>query len=74
MSSVILWLIGTELIILIIVIIIKFIQHKIENKKIKYVLNFLETRINKKHEENDTEKLKECLKVINQYKGEVRNE
>ena len=64
------WLVLGELIIIAIIIIIKLIFNMLENKKLDKIINFLDrkTKENKNNTMND--KFKECIKIIEQNKGD----
>ena len=64
------WLGLGELIIIAIIIIIKLIFNRLENKKLDKIINFLD-RKTKEHKNNTVDdKFKECIKIIEQNKGD----
>ena len=64
------WLVLGELIIIAIIIIIKLIFNKLENKKLDKIINFLDRKTKENKNNTVDDKFKECIKIIEQNKGD----
>ena len=64
------WLVLGELIIIAIIIIIKLIFNKLEDKKLDKIINFLDRKTKENQDNNMNDKFKECIKIIEQNKGD----
>lgn len=62
------WLVLGELIIIAIIIIIKLIFDKLENKKLDKIINFLDRKTKESKNNIMDDKFKECLKIIEKNK------
>ena len=62
------WLVLGELIIIAIIIIIKLIFNKLENKKLDKIINFLDRKTKENKNNTVDDKFKECLKIIENNK------
>lgn len=62
------WLVLGELIIIAIIIIIKLIFDKLENKKLDKIINFLDRKTKENKNNTMDDKFKECLKIIEKNK------
>lgn len=64
------WLVLGELIIIAIIIIIKLIFNRLENKKLDKIINFLDRKTKENKNSTVDDKFKECIKIIEQNKGD----
>ena len=64
------WLVLGELIIIAIIIIIKLIFNRLENKKLDKIINFLDKKTKENKNNTVDDKFKECIKIIEQNKGD----
>ena len=64
------WLGLGELIIIAIIIIIKLIFNRLENKKLDKIINFLDRKTKENKNNTVDDKFKECIKIIEQNKGD----
>lgn len=64
------WLVLGELIIIAIIIIIKLIFNRLENKKLDKIINFLDRKTKENKNNTVDDKFKECIKIIEQNKGD----
>ena len=64
------WLVLGELIIIAIIIIIKLIFNRLENKKLDKIINFLDRKTKENKNNTVDHKFKECIKIIEQNKGD----
>ena len=64
------WLVLGELIIIAIIIIIKLIFNRLENKKLHKIINFLDRKTKENKNNTVDDKFKECIKIIEQNKGD----
>jgi FtsZ-interacting cell division protein ZipA len=62
------WLGLGELIIIAIIIIIKLIFNRLENKKLDKIINFLDRKTKENKNNTMDDKFKECLKIIENNK------
>ena len=62
------WLVLGELIIIAIIIIIKLIFNRLENKKLDKIINFLDRKTKENKNNTIDDKFKECLKIIENNK------
>ena len=62
------WLVLGELIIIAIIIIIKLIFNRLENKKLDKIINFLDRKTKENKNNTMDDKFKECLKIIENNK------
>ena len=62
------WLVLGELIIIAIIIIIKLIFNKLEDKKLDKIINFLDRKTKENKNNTMDDKFKECLKIIENNK------
>ena len=62
------WLGLGELIIIAIIIIIKLIFNRLENKKLDKIINFLDRKTKENKNNTIDDKFKECLKIIENNK------
>ena len=70
MNSPYIWLIIGELIIIAFIIAIKIIFNKLEGKKLDKIINFLDKKTKENQDNNMNDKFKECIKIIEQDKGD----
>ena len=70
MNSPYIWLIIGELIIIAFIITIKIIFNKLEGKKLDKIINFLDKKTKENQDNNMNDKFKECIKIIEQNKGD----
>ena len=64
------WLGLGELIIIAIIIIIKLIFNRLENKKLDKIINFLDRKTKENKNNIVDDKFRECIKIIEQNKGD----
>ena len=64
------WLVLGELIIIAIIIIIRLIFNKLEDKKLDKIINFLDRKTKENKNNTVDDKFKECIKIIEQNKGD----
>ena len=64
------WLVLGELIIIAIIIIIKLIFNKLEDKKLDKIINFLDRKTKENKNNTIDDKFKECLKIIESNKSD----
>ena len=64
------WLVLGELIIIAFIVIIKVIFNKLENKKLDKIINFLDRKTKENKNNTVDDKFKECIKIIEQNKGD----
>ena len=62
------WLVLGELIIIAIIIIIRLIFNKLEDKKLDKIINFLDRKTKENKNNTMDDKFKECLKIIENNK------
>ena len=62
------WLVLGELIIIAIIIIIRLIFNKLEDKKLDKIINFLDRKTKENKNNTIDDKFKECLKIIESNK------
>ena len=70
MNNPYIWLVLGELIIIAIIIIIKLIFNRLENKKLDKIINFLDRKTKENKNNTVDDKFKECIKIIEQNKGD----